>query len=439
MRGAVNKKKAVCLFSVRLISVPLFGLILISCASLRNINPLALVVKKGRPFEIMSTKNAYGWGVISHPFIGPMRMDEPMYVTYNLAGDWGGKEHALSETKAMGPAISLDHGKTWAYGKDALPQEFSYLAYRSRIETKDGNYCYADCPNQKSGVTKAVWVRDGVAGEPFSVPTRVSFGFSKEYRLMFRGVERKDGCFLIAAMTIPGSGPNKGEWISFTMISTNRGVSFEDYGIIADKSQVPTGVLDGPNESDMMRCTNGDLLCIIRTGMTKRWGANPLTDMGSMLIAHSKNDGDTWDVKPLGIPGVNPHVIRLQNGVLVLAYGRPGNNLAFSVDDGYTWGHELALTAADVKTSGYVAITEVEPNRIMAVYDVHDTDTSGIWLWEPKEVNGVFGCFVDVKRLWGGAPESGGRRSEIGRRMSDEGAEEKGTGSPVKKVIDLRP
>jgi hypothetical protein len=88
----------------------------------------------------------------------------------------------------------------------------------------------------------------------------------------------------------------------------------------------------------------------------------------------------------------------MSNGVLVLAYGRPGNNLIFSVDDGRHWGRELPLTAADVRTSGYVGIAEVSSNRLLAVYDAYDTDVTGLWLWEPKEVNGVFGAFIDVKR-----------------------------------------
>lgn len=378
----------------------LFGFLLFSssCVSLLSVTPLALSVKKGCAFEIISSKQAYGWGVISHPFIGPSRMEEPVYVAYNLQGDWGGKEYALSETKQMGPAISIDQGRTWEYGGDALPNAFNFIRLQGRIETTNGDYCYSPTPNQKTGTMRGQWICDGVVSEGQDVPTRVSFGFSGEYRLMFRGVERADGNLLVTATTIPKSGPNKGDWVVFSMLSTNRGLSFEDYRIIADKSHVPAGVISGPSESALIRAENGDLICIMRTGMTRQWGANPLTDMESMLIARSKDDGDTWDVKQLGLPGVNPQLIRLQNGVLVLAYGRPGNNLAFSVDDGYTWGHELALTPADIKTSGYVAITEVEPNRILAVYDIHDTDTSGIWLWEPKEVNGVFGVFVDVKR-----------------------------------------
>ena len=97
--------------------------------------------------------------------------------------------------------------------------------------------------------------------------------------------------------------------------------------------------------------------------------------------------------------GVYPKLIRMGNGVLVLAFGRCGNNLSFSLDGGRNWGREVALTYADVKTSGYCDVVEVGPSRLFAVYDLYNTDPARLWLWEPKEVNGVFGVFVDVKRI----------------------------------------
>lgn len=91
------------------------------------------------------------------------------------------------------------------------------------------------------------------------------------------------------------------------------------------------------------------------------------------------------------------------NGVVVCAFGRPGNSLIFSTDGGRTCGRELALTAADVRTTGYVDMIEGEPGCLLVVYDAYDTSLQKFWLWEPREVNGVFGVFVDVKRLIGGS------------------------------------
>lgn len=54
------------------------------------------------------------------------------------------------------------------------------------------------------------------------------------------------------------------------------------------------------------------------------------------------------------------------------------------------------VSYADAQTSGYIDVCEVAPGRLLVVYDVHNTPSSKIWLWEPKEHNGVYGMYVDV-------------------------------------------
>ncbi len=82
-----------------------------------------------------------------------------------------------------------------------------------------------------------------------------------------------------------------------------------------------------------------------------------------------------------------------------MAFGRPGNSVVFTSTGGRAWGNEVVLSAADSRTSGYCDIAEVAPGRLLAVFDAHNTDLDGLWLWEPKEVNGIFGVFIDVYRL----------------------------------------
>ena len=86
--------------------------------------------------------------------------------------------------------------------------------------------------------------------------------------------------------------------------------------------------------------------------------------------------------------------------MLVCAFGRPGNNLIFSLDNGRTWGHERAITPTDIHTTGYLDIIETKPGRLFVIYDAFDYSVSQVWLWEPTVfMNGIFGVFVDVKRL----------------------------------------
>jgi hypothetical protein len=323
-------------------------------------------------------------------------------VTYNLKGDLGGKERALKETRKLGPAISFDGGEKWQFGPDIYANlDVDRMRYSHVVKYGTTLEYRFNGPNFHKRTISAEWFDgDKAIKGPETVYLSIPFGYRDEFRIMDNGVVLSNGSWMFTATT---KNKSTKQWEVFSLISDDQGESFSYGSTILDYDKC-TEILGhhviGPSESAIIKKKNGELLCIIRSGQTTFWGFNPLKHMGNMLIAKSKDDGNTWDVRDFGRPGVNPVLLRMSNGVLCLAYGRPGNNLLFSCDDGETWGNEVALTAADIKTSGYVGITEVEPGRLLAVYDVHDTDTSGIWLWEPEEVNGVFGVFVDVKKRW---------------------------------------
>lgn len=64
-----------------------------------------------------------------------------------------------------------------------------------------------------------------------------------------------------------------------------------------------------------------------------------------MLKSFSYDNGRTWTVpEPFTPNGVDPNLLLLQNGVLVLASGRPGVQLRFSFDGkGDSWSEPLDL------------------------------------------------------------------------------------------------
>jgi hypothetical protein len=116
-------------------------------------------------------------------------------------------------------------------------------------------------------------------------------------------------------------------------------------------------------------------------------------------MATSEDNGHGWRYKRMSLPGVMPTVVQLENEVLAATFGRPGNNLIFSLDGGRSWGHELTITPPDIKSSGYLDVMEVSPNRLLVVYDAYDTTTEKVWLWEPPEpVNALWGMFIEVRR-----------------------------------------
>jgi len=103
--------------------------------------------------------------------------------------------------------------------------------------------------------------------------------------------------------------------------STDGGVNWEIISTIAstDYKLLNNPKFAGFSESTVERCADGSLLAIMRLGQL------PLHQ------CRSTDDGLTWS-KPEVLPGqaeedllsVDPHLVRISNGVLVLCYGRPG-------------------------------------------------------------------------------------------------------------------
>ena len=93
--------------------------------------------------------------------------------------------------------------------------------------------------------------------------------------------------------------------------------------------------IEGFDEPALLTLPNGDVLCFMRSGGRYDGRYSPL------YLSRSADDGRTWSVAdPIADRGVWPNACRLDNGVLAVIYGRPGDWLAFSLDDGHSWiGH----------------------------------------------------------------------------------------------------
>lgn len=145
--------------------------------------------------------------------------------------------------------------------------------------------------------------------------------------------------------------------------STDEGRTWRFVSVIAYEYNK---LIDGNCEPVMCRAADGSLLCMMR-----RWGNQPLAQTRSL------DDGRTWSPIELqtGL-GIDPDLCLMRNGVLVCAHGRPGVNLMFSPDgSGHTWGYMRAI--AEGHTSGMMSIAEVEPNKLLAVYDKRTDDHPG--------------------------------------------------------------
>lgn len=349
-------------------------------------------IRKSKPFIIARSPRPYGWGYWSHPYM--CKVGNAVTVVYNLSGDGGVNweiQHTIDPSRD-GPAFSPDGGQTWIVGATNLTPEQRRLASPiGQIECAEGTLSFSHV--MSDGGLSLRWVdKDGVPGERFKASVALPEGISSPAWPSTRGVQLDDGTLLIPFYGWSGMG---NPFSTFLMGSRNRGSSWSHFCTVATIKDSPWGS-EGPCEPALTRTSDGKLICLMRTGGA---GAESGTTASpSMLLSISEDQGKTWKHRRMAYPGVMPKIIRLRNGILVAAFGRPGNNVIFSHDEGLTWGNEFALSSAGAKTSGYCDIVEVSPNRVLAVYDAIDAPLSDIWLWEPVYATAVKGVFFDVTR-----------------------------------------
>lgn len=111
---------------------------------------------------------------------------------------------------------------------------------------------------------------------------------------------------------------------------------------------------------------DGSFICINRT--TDGLGIGP------MYLSRSTDLGKTWTKPQIIAPsGVLPQLLRLDNGVTVLASGRPGVQLRFSTDEsGTKWSDPFEMLPykdqKDEVSCGYTGLMATGPNSFLIVY-----------------------------------------------------------------------
>ncbi|HPF98925.1 MAG TPA: sialidase family protein [Kiritimatiellia bacterium] len=375
-------------------------LFLTGCATTMSFRTVGLRVKKGKPFIIAHSEKAQGWGFLSHPFLN--HVDGHVVVFYNLGGDTP-TPSTPGELLEKGPALLRLGATNWAYGSSGMGV-MTQFCWSGLINRGDGAVTYVPFPqmnvNESFEFTSDLYVNSRHVGGPWGSAVEVK-GAQGAVTLTTRGCVDSNGTLLVVGFVdfpTPGYKRSWGEaeYGTFLLASEDGGRTWTYRSTVARKKDAPWGV-EGPCEPALVVLPNGELLCLMRTGSPMPT-AGP-TVSSSMLLARSRDGGRTWAYDKMLIPGVMPKLLQMSNGVLVCAFGRPGNNLIFSLDGGHSWGHEVSLTRADLKTTGYCDFAEVATNRLLVVYDSFDTTLSNFWLWDPpKPINGVFGMYVDVIR-----------------------------------------
>jgi hypothetical protein len=111
---------------------------------------------------------------------------------------------------------------------------------------------------------------------------------------------------------------------------------------------------------------DGTFICVSRT--TDGVGNGP------MYISRSSDMGKTWSKPELFMAsGVLPRLLQLENGVTVMASGRPGVQLRFSDDgQGKVWTNAFEMMPwidyKDAVSCGYTGLLATGPDRFLIVY-----------------------------------------------------------------------
>lgn len=245
---------------------------------------------------------------------------------------------------------SLDNGKTW----EKTP--FSFGGFNTFVN-KDGKKCQIGCWNDKISDTHRIRLQvmnDEQTGftdyySTIKLPFKSSFRLHRDVirtrdgRLLLNGYLRKEGAAKLTA---------------FVIESKDEGMSWNYLATIMEDTQKKYP--EGPNETTMVELANGEILAFVRTGAP-----------APLFQFRSKDGGKSWgEATIVDNAGVNPSAKLLQNGTLALISGRP--NLYLYLDFTGTGKNFQKYLIWKGSTSSYASILEVEPNKLMVIYDESD-------------------------------------------------------------------
>jgi hypothetical protein len=174
--------------------------------------------------------------------------------------------------------------------------------------------------------------------------------------------------------------------------SADAGKSWKEYSTVAavepGEKPWPGMGREGPCETGLVRLADKRLYAIFRTG-------------GDGFMGHtwSADDGKTW-TKPASTPhqGVAVRVRRISNGMLACTTGRPGPVVVMFSAEGTGEKWQGITPLFEGKSTHYTDFIEVEPGKLLVVYDSVPYGWHPIPFSDRDSRNVIYGTFVEVRR-----------------------------------------
>jgi hypothetical protein len=367
----------------------------------RNGEPL-FRIKLQEPSVIAVAEKPQGWGFFQFPNIY-RNADGTLVAKWNMAAD----DVSSYGKGGHGVAFSKDGGKTWApdseitdlsggieltsgdHIKVYTPQalKVSELHLPPPVARNDeaygrkfSYYKLASLPNQLQGVYldrlkkgETEWKREHVV---LNDPQAVRYTDGEYFPVVWWGDMRIAADGALVNGIYPGFAMNDKGGVDpsgvFFYRSTDEGKTWD----LLSRIPYEPNLAEDPNgdkrhalgwtEPGFEILSDGTWLCVLRT--TDGLGNSP------MYVTRSADQGKTWSrPEPFTRAGVLPRVLQLDNGVVVLASGRPGVQLRFSLDgEGKTWTDPFEMMPFEGEekavSCGYTELLEMGPDRFLIIY-----------------------------------------------------------------------
>lgn len=131
---------------------------------------------------------------------------------------------------------------------------------------------------------------------------------------------------------------------------------------------------------------DGSLLCVMRIGSYL-----------PLFQSRSEDGGLTWSA-PVEVPGlsqkdaqsVDPHLLLMKSGILILSYGRPDTRIAICRDgSGYRW--DTSVVTYNGVTTGYTGLIEAKRGKLLQIADQGANWSKGV------KQKAIWGRVISIK------------------------------------------